>query len=259
MFYKWCYTKEMVEKMKNFPRLALTAILATSALLVTGCSGNDTQSTPAPSATPTLGSGIVAKGVANDGKGVYLQTTISDSDPAMQYNPDIADDAAKAHYSETDLSEAQKAAVKFIAEEAIDSTLNGGGNDVDGWWAANKDQILPANQSIMLSDLKAGKGILATESWMTAKTGYSYVHGENTPRVTSRTITPTKLRYRESGSVQGVMLDTKVSYDMAATGGTNNNVQSTTGDVSFAVAKDPADGGKWKIAGYNVAYHTTKG
>lgn len=241
--------------MKTFQRITVTAMLLASTVLATGCGSHNTQ----PSSTPTMGAGIVAKGIANDGKGDYLQTTIADTDPAMTYNPSIADDAAKSHYSEAELAEAQKVVVKFIAEEGIDSTLNGGSNNVDGWYAAHKDEILPANQPVMLKDLKDGKGILATETWMGSKAGYSYVHGTDTPRVTERTITPEKLRYMEKNSVQGVMLDTKINYKMAVTGGTHGGLQSTHGEVSFSVAKDAADGGKWKIAGYNTAYHTTQG
>jgi hypothetical protein len=268
----------MVKEMKTFQRLTLTAMLATSALLATGCSGNGAQAVPAPSTTesaasatvaattaPTtsavpavaLPAGIIAKGVANDGKGQYLQTSIADTDPAMQYNPAITDDAAKAHYSAADLADAQKVIVKFIAEEAIDSTLNGG-TDIDGWFAAHKDEIFPTNQAIMLSELKAGKDDVAREQWIASKPGYSYVHGADTPRVTARTITPTKFRYVESGSLQGVMLDTNVSYSMKVTGGSHTGIQSTTATISFAVAKDSADG-KWKIAGYNSHYTTAEG
>lgn len=218
--------------------------------------------TPSPTATsaptPTLAAGIIAKGAANDGKGVYLQTSIADTDPAMKYDPAIADADAKAHYSEAELADAQKAAVKFVAEEAIDSTLNGGGTDIDGWYAAHKGQIHPANQSIMLADLKAGKNAVARESWMADKPGYSYVHGDNTPRVTSRTITPTAIAYVESGSLQGVWVDTKVSYTMKVTGGAGANNQSSTAELSYAMAKDPADG-KWKIAGYDSNFHTAEG
>jgi hypothetical protein len=270
----------MVEKMKNLPRLSLTSILAASALLATGCSGNGMQAAPVPSATespapaasavvdataaPTtapavsLPAGIVAKGVANDGNGEYLQTSISDGDPAMQYNPAIADDAAKAHYSAADLAEAQKVAVKFIAEEAIDSTLNGGGTDVDGWYATHKDQIHPVNQTMMLQDLKSENDILARERWITSRPGYSYVHGATTPRIQSRTITPTKLRFVVNDNLQGVMLDTTASWTMPVTGGSHTGIQSTTAEISFAVAKDPADG-KWKIAGYSTNYHTAAG
>jgi hypothetical protein len=265
------------ERMKTFQRLTLTAILAASALLATGCSGNGAQAAdPAPSntasstpsspsstasSTPTavpspatLPAGIVAKGVANDGKGAYLQTSIADTDPAMKYNPAITDDDAKANFSEADLAEAQKVAVKFIAEEAIDSTLNGG-TDVDGWYAANKHRIHPINQSIMLQDLKAGKDAVSRESWMATKPGYSYVHGDNTPRVISRTITPTKISYVNEGSTQGVWVDTTASYSMKVTGGTGANIQSTSAVISYAVAKDPADG-KWKIAAYEATYKT---
>lgn len=210
-----------------------------------------------PSATPApLAAGIVAKGVANDGKGEYLQTSISDSDPAMTYNPAIVDDAAKANYSEADIAEAQKTAVRFIAEEAIDSSVNGG-NDVDGWFAAHKDQILPANQPIMLQDMKSDKDILARERWIANRPGYSYLHGATTPRIQSRTITPKQVSFVQSGNLQGIMVDTTASWSMKVTGGSHSGVQSTTAELSFAVAKDVD--GKWKIAGYDTNYHTAEG
>ncbi|SDL53613.1 hypothetical protein [Arthrobacter sp. ok362] len=219
-----------------------------------------------PSATPTtvtfpytLPNGIVAKGVANDGKGPYLQTSIADTDPAMKYNPAITDDAAKAHYSAEELAEAQKVIVRFIAEEAIDSTLNDG-TDVDGWFAAHKNQIHTANQPPFLNDLKSpDKAALAREAWMAKQPGLSYAHGASTPRVTKRTITPKKFRYVTGYGLEGVMLDTNASYEMAITYGVNGKkVQSTTADISYAVAKDPADGNKWKIAGYYSNYTTAE-
>ena len=207
----------------------------------------------------TLPSGLVAKGVANDGTGDYLQTSIADTDPAMKYNPVIADDAAKAHFSEAELAEAQKVIVRFIAEEAIDSTLNDG-VDVDGWYAAHKDQIHPASQDLTLKAIRSDKDILSRERWMAARPGYSYVHGANTPRVTSRTITPVKLEYVEGADLQGVMLTTTASWDMAVDKqGAMSSVQVSTGEINFAAAKDPADG-KWKFAGWNdTNYHTAEG
>lgn len=268
--------------MKNFQRLTLTAILAGSALLATGCGGSAPQ---APTASPDVASpvatvvaspvatvspeptaavsGIITKGVANDGKGVYLQTSIADTDPAMQYNPAITDDAAKAHYSVAELEEAHKFAVRFIAEEAIDSTLNGGSTDVDGWWAAHKNEILPSNQGIMLEGLQTGqddKSGLARESWMLKNPDLSYVHGAGTPRVLTRTITPTALAFSDGSTnvdaIQGLWLDANVTYSMAVNDSIHRRTSNTTGKLSFAVAKDATDGGKWKIAGYQVEYHT---
>lgn len=277
-FHAWRHT--LAETFRRGRKIISAVGIAGALVFTSSCasSGALTPSTPTdtaspssisqtatPSATPTatapaLAAGIVAKGVANDGKGEYLQTSIPDTDPAMKYNPAITDDAAKAHYSESDLADAHKTVVKFIAEEAIDSTLNGG-NDVDGWFAAHKNQILPENQGLMLSDIKNDNGekqVLARESWIAAKPGYSYVHGATTPRVVSRTITPTALRYVEGGNLQGVMLDTNVSYSMKVAGGSHSGIQSTTATLSFAVAKDSADG-KWKIAGYNTNYTTAEG
>lgn len=261
--------------MKNFQRLTLTAVLTGSALLATGCSGSAPQAptaspdvaspvasvvaSPVATVPPKLGAGIIAKGVANDSKGDYLQTSIADTDPAMQYNPVIADAAAKAHYSAAELSEAQKVVVKFIAEEVIDSTLNGG-TDVDGWWAAHKDQIHPGNLAPMLADLKkTDTDILVRESWIARYPGYSYVHGVETPRVSVRTISPYKIGYVESSTLQGATVSTDASWSMNVINEEGHNgVQKSTAKLTFSVVKDPADG-KWKIAGYNTDYHTDKG
>jgi hypothetical protein len=203
-----------------------------------------------------LPGGLVAKGVANDGKGDYLQTSIADTDPAMKYNPAIADEAAKAHFSEAELAEAQKVVVRFIAEEAIDSTLNNG-TDVDGWFAAHKDQIHPAVHDIVLADLKADKDVVVRERWMAERPGLSYVHGADTPRVTQRTITPSKLFYVEDNNLQAVWLDTTTSYEMVvAVDGKRNKVQPTNATFNYAAAKDAADG-KWKIVAYEHYIVTT--
>lgn len=253
---------------------ALVFTSACSAPQSTSAAGTPTASDAAsatatsaatPSATPTptskfpytLPSGLIAKGVANDGRGEYIQTSIADTDPAMQYNPAITEDAAKAHFSEADLAESQKVIVRFIAEEAIDSTLNGGGNP-DLWFAAHKDQIHPTNQDIMLKELKDGKDVVAREAWMATKPGFSYAHGADTPRVTVRVITPQKLRYIEGNGLQGVFLDTTAVYAMAVTAdGVRKPDQNSTADISYAVAKDAADG-KWKIAAYQTNFQTAE-
>lgn len=261
----------------NFRKVIASTGLVGALIFTSACSAPEAASPTADaspstaastaSAAPTadtvsvkMPDGIVAKGVASDGVGSYLQTSISDDDPAMKYNPAIVDEAAKAHYSEEELAEAQKVVVKFIAEEAIDSTLNGGVGDIDVWWNAHKDQIHPLNHDIMLADMKkADTDVLARELWILERPGYSYAHGADTPRVTARTITPIASRYVESDNLQGVMIDTNVSYSMAVTKeGAMDSTQNSTGEISFAVAKDPADG-KWKIAGYNTNYHTLEG
>jgi hypothetical protein len=275
-FHAWRHT--LAETFRRGRKIISAVGIAGALVFTSSCASSgalsptaptDTASPPSisqtatPSATPTattpsLAAGIVAKGVANDGKGEYLQTSIADTDPAMKYDPALADAATKANFSEADIAEAQKTVVKFIAEEAIDSTLNGGGTDVDGWWAAHKDQIHPLNQEIMLNDLKSDKDILARERWIASKPDYSYAHGATTPRVVARTITPVALRYAESDTLQGIMIETTASYEMAVKKGELSSVQSSTAELSFAVAKDPADG-KWKIAGYDTNYHTAEG
>lgn len=261
----------------NFRKVVAAAGIAGALIFTSACSASvaaspsgtsspvgSASAAATPSATPsptgsfpyTLPSGLIAKGIAYDGKGEYVQTSIADTDPAMKYSPVNTDAAAKAHYSEAELAEAQKVIVRFIAEEAIDSTLNGGSSDVSGWFTAHKDQIHPLNQDLMLKDLKEGNQFVARENWMAARPGVAYAHGDSTPRVTARTIAPLQLRYVTSPTLQGVMLDTNVTYDMAVIYDEfGKKVQSTIAEISFAAAKDPADN-KWKIAGYKTDFHT---
>jgi hypothetical protein len=111
----------------------------------------------------------------------------------------------------------------------VTSTLNGG-TDIDGWWAAHKDQIHPANQ-VMLTDLNAGRVILSTEAWM-AKRHASYDQGANTYRVNERDIAPLKLYFVESAEAQVVVLDTSASYEMPVTyDELGKKVQSTTAET----------------------------
>lgn len=260
----------------NFRKVIAATGVVGALIFTSACSASDptpeiippqtTSAEPTVSAEPTatpvsvkLPDGIIVKGVANDGKGIYLQTSISDDDPAMKYNPAITDDAAKAHFSEAELAEAQKVVVKFIAEESIDSTLNGGNKDIDGWFAAHKNQIHPTNQSIMLADLKAGKDAVAREQWIANKPGYSYLHGDTTPRIQSRTITPKKLSFVEGNGLRGVTVETTAFWSMQVTGGSHTGIQHSTAEISYSVVKDAADGGKWKIAAYQSNYHTAEG
>lgn len=75
----------------------------------------------------------------------------------------------------------------------------------------------------MLKDLRdPAKDILARECCMIAQPDLSYAHGADTPRVTSRIISPQKLSYVEGSNVQGVYLDTKVTYNMVVTCGTKD-------------------------------------
>jgi hypothetical protein len=207
----------------------------------------------------TLPSGLIAKGVANNGKGSYIQTSIADSDPAMKYNPAITDDAAKAHFSAAELAEAQKVIVRFMAEEVIDSTIKGG-TDIDGWWAKHKDQIHPVDQTGTLAKLKAGEEVLDRQLWMTKEDGLSFDYGAERPRIASRTITPERLYYVQGNGLEGIKFDTRVAYTTSVIKKTAAKTvkypTSTYGSMSYAVAKDPADG-KWKIAGYNTDIKTT--
>lgn len=262
-----------------FSRFSRTAaLLAISGLVITGCgttadtspaAGEATETKQAPVAEPTTavtGSGTLAgtvinglptkKEIANDGKGEYIQTTISPDDPAMNYNPAIVESTATDRFSEADIREAQKMLVTFIAEEVYDSTLNGNPNDhaaIDRWFASHADLIAPEQFDIMLNEVKNDVTMHPVMRG-THREGYELAYGPDTVHVLDRDITVTK--------IQGGVIDGYTVLGVDATGSVTHAVQNkgsqvaenTTPDLRFTLIQA---GGKWVIAGFQNSFHIT--
>lgn len=249
-------------------RTSQAAALILAALLLTSCAPLDktittgvvTTPTAAPGETP-LPPGVTVKGVVNNGRGTYLQTSIGDDNPAMRFTTDRADAATNAKYSPEMLQKAQQLVVRFIAEEAIDSTINGGG-DAAAWWTVHEGIFHPATKAHIRTDLLAGKNVVQRELWQQEKYkgAYDYIYDAGLTRIKARSIKPYSLRLTKVGDLDAVRIYVDVTCAMAVTpkvGKTGGGTQYTVGPMIYDVALDAA--GAWKIAGYENGTKTSEG
>lgn len=274
-FHAWKHT--LVESVVRWRRTASVAALGGVLAFTSACSGGaiNNDNSPVPTSSPTsisqsatpsappaeIPSGIgtpAPTGVAvSNSKGSYLQSTISDDDPAMQVDPSKVDPSLSST-DPADIQAAQKTIVKFTAEEGIDSTLNGGGDNVDQWWEKNKSRLAPAYHSDMLGTLKEGKPFVMNEKWQEAYEGkYSYITDAKKPRIYDRKITPTVLWSPTPGTV-AIQMD--VEYKMPVkpgVGKTGTGIQTTAGTMTYSATKDA--NGNWLIDGYDHNMKTTEG
>jgi hypothetical protein len=184
---------------------------------------------------------------------------MSPEDPAMKLNPAVLDATAKKA-NQADVLEAQKFAVSFMAEQGIDSPLNGDGMTSEEWFAKNESKLSSAYKEEFRQSLNEGKPFVLNEKWQKEKYNgkYHYLTSPDKPRIYDRKITPTKVWVLDNGSVA---VEASVSYKMPVTpkvGETGTGVQTTAGTMTYAVAKDPATG-KLLIDGYQHNMTTTEG
>lgn len=176
----------------------------------------------------------------NNGKGEYLQTTISNDDPAMKYNEAIVSDKAKDKYDEAELTAAQQAVVKFMAEQTIDSTVQGGGNGEE-WLSKNESLIAPDFRDDVKTLLANPKSGFLIDNPNRKSAGYELEYKKDAPRVASRKIDVTKI---DLASQDRPQIFANVEYTLNTSDG---KVEKAAGAVSYAVTKVD---GKWLISGY---------
>lgn len=229
---------------KGSPLLPVISIGLGIGLLfgVTGCTP-ESKPTPENSISASASANVQLPAAnngtpVNNGKGSYIQTTIEDSDPAMKYNVSVVSETAKAKYSEEQLTKVQQAVVKFIAEQTIDSTIQGGGNP-DEWFANNKELIAPEFQE------EAKKLIANTKTGFLIdnpnRKDYGLQYGEKDRRVVSRSIEVTKI---DLASKERPLVTANIEYALKTDSG---KLEKASGKVSYAVTEM---GGKWLISGY---------
>lgn len=229
---------------KGSPLLPVISIGLGIGLLfgVTGCTP---EAKPAPENSISASASANVKlpaanngATVNNGKGSYIQTTIDENDPAMKYNSNIVSDTAKAKYSEEQLTQAQQAVIKFIAEQTIDSTVQGGGSP-DEWFAKNKDLIAPEFQE------EAKKLIANTKSGFLIdnpnRKDYGLKYGDKDQRVVSRSIEVTKI---DLATKERPLVTANIEYSLKTDSG---KLEKASGKVSYAVTEV---NGKWLISGY---------
>lgn len=191
-------------------------------------------------------------------KGSYMQSTISDDDPAMQLNPAILHESA-AVLDFADIEAAQRTMIKFMAEEVIDSRLNGDDHNFDAWWESHKYRIAPDYQGRVYQHLVDGDSFVLREKWQKEEFGdsYDYLTSPDKVRIYDRTITPTIVWSPQPGTIA---VEAQVTYIIPVTpnvGLIGSGIQSTSGTLSLAVSKDAA--GNWLIDGFQHDINTTQG
>lgn len=228
--------------------LCKVAVIAGISLAVlTGCSNPPSAPVVNPESSSSPVSEIPETALPNNGKvkdnghGEYLQTTILDDDPAMQLNENIIDDEVKEIYSDAKILKAQQTVIKFIAEETIDSRIQGGGN-VNEWLTNNKTRftepyLLEARKAI--EDPNGGFLINNPER---EKAGYDLAYDPDDIRISYRIITPTSITL---ASGDRPLVEADIEYGIK----TNDGKQEVaSGTVSYAVTEN--QNGDWLISGY---------
>lgn len=287
LFHAWKHT--LPETLRRTRKSLMAVGMAGAIMATSACGGSGGQTvdhspsvvpsspsisqtaTPSadPSAIPSISSvkpgetinGIPTKTeLANDGKGEYIQTTISPDDPALKYNPSIVDPGATGVYSPDEIAEAQKFAVTFIAEEGIDSTLNNNPGDEatqEAWWAKNKDKFTAADQPEIYRILKSNDPnlplVFRGQFRSTGK--YDLASGPGATHVYSRTITPVSIKGGVINGQKLLGLQAKVDFALNANVNGGTVKEATTGLVSYTMTKD--DSGKWLMTGFESKFTTT--
>lgn len=259
-------------------RLASSVILGVFALTLSSC-GTQAASSPTPTAAAESATSTASPSASDEpagsipdnfgvpapaGKfisspnGSYMQSTISDDDPAMELNPALIDPSAN-EYDAADLEEAQRTIVRFVAEEGIDSTLNGDNNDVDQWWENNKHKIATSYQSEAHQSLMDRGAFVLNEKWRDAEYGgkYDYQTSPKRTRIYDRYISPRVVWFPAPGSIA---VEVEVSYNIPVIPGvglTGTGIQSTSGTMSYGVIQDET--GNWVINGFFHEVETVQG
>lgn len=263
-FHAWRHTlgETIRSSRKTFAAIGIAGTLMFASACSGGNMAHDPQTT-APVTSPTTISatatpsapvkgGIPTKGVADGGHGKYLQTTIDDSDPAMKYNAALATPTATSMYSSEDLAAVQKKAVKFMAEEGLDATANGG--DAEAWWAAHSGEIAPSYQVQAHDDVINNKGFVVTDAILGGK--YKYADDATKPRIANRELTVTKIDVLGSGAI-AVFANAK--YDVNAINLETNKPEQVTGvaTMAYSYTKDSTTQ-QWLISGYQNQFNGYK-
>jgi hypothetical protein len=187
-----------------------------------------------------------------------VQSTIADDDPAMMLNPGLVDQESTTGLTPNELQTALATIVKFTAEEGIDSTLNGGLETPDQWWARNKDRTHPDYADDIYENIMSRGAFLQHEKWQTEYQGrYKYITAADKTRIYNRNIAVKTVWCPQPGTV-AVQMD--VSYEMLATpnvGRTGTGIQPTSGTMTYSATKDGS--GTWLIDGYEHEMYTTEG
>lgn len=263
---------------KLYKATALAGV-ATMLFVVTSCSAGTAQvaaspessasATPSASTSPSVAAipsgpkpGDVINGIptkkelANDGKGSYIQVTVAEDSPLFDYKPSAVEGTATALFSEAEIVEAQKVAMKFAVEEVLDSTMNGNPTDVatkEAWWVKNKEMYHPSVQEEIYADVLGNKDEKPVVYRGNFRKNYDLAYGNDTTHLASYKLGLTRVAGGEANGVPGLGFYFTSTFSMNANVDGNKTVEASNATHSLSLVKD---NGKWLIVGYELYYKT---
>lgn len=148
-----------------------------------------------------------------------------------------------------------------MAEEGIDSGVNGGGQTPEKWMTEHASIVLPEYREefsgSMLKDDTAN--FLAPETWQHKyRGGYAYVYSPDPQQVSSRTLTVTDVWLSAPVSIGGQSRRELGHASRAHRWQGLRGMQTSKGTMAFAVVKS-AESGEWQINGSLHDVDTTEG
>lgn len=251
--------------------LAMMALSACEGSVTISPSGSPSSSasvleTPTPTTSATTSASSLAgtvingiptkKEIVQDENGPYIQSTIEVDDPAMKYNPAVVEATALEAYSAEDIAKAQQFVIQHIAEEGIDSILNGTKANqeiVDKWWAANKDKYDPQYSAEIPVRLASNDKVVMPLYRYTGEKS-KLVSGENVTHVNSRSITPVAIRAGElEGKMRlGFQVNSNTVYNIVTESG-NKTVNAVSAEWIYTLTKNDSNG-EWMISGFQNTF-----
>lgn len=198
---------------------------------------------------------IPLNGVSENKHGKYGQTTVRADKEYMTFSDSVAstelkEAVAKGVLKRGEVETIQRQAMTFIAEEGLDSELNGA-NNVDAWWNSNKSKIHPDFADKVKKDLKAKDG---GTFLVRASTDTPYFQDADHGRMTTRDLSLQNVHYTEAGEYSALLFTVDFSMAMPVKTKDDNKITHlTSGTLTYSLAKD---GKTWKFAEWDNSYQT---
>jgi hypothetical protein len=285
-FHAWKNTMAQVAA-RSRSKIAAVAVSSVVSLSLAACGGGNLANNPEPSAPINGGSSTSAPAVSeptptesvaayngpldyanNDKLGVnasdttlsdqygsYQQAELEDDSPLAVYNPDTADDAVKAAYSEEELQSAQLATSQFLVSESLDSPLVwDDSQEARDAFIAKTAPFVDDNYENDYRELftyQDGKGYIVADSndtqWRESLGYEPAPYQKDLPRYAITDAKVSAITQTEDG---GLRLDYDLDYNreviQKATGDTY--VERVTATRSYGLTKS-ADG-SWQLSGW---------
>lgn len=204
---------------------------------------------------------IPLNGVSKNEKGEYAQTTVRQDQDYMKFDSVTITDATQKALKDgkitgKEIEKAQQKLMLFVAEEALDSELNGG-RGVDSWMKQQDKILHPDFKSSISKDLqstKDGKWDGGTFLVRDVADGYTYFYDREHGRLTSRDMELTTVDWTESGDYEGLVFTVRFSRAMPAQNDAKDVITySTSGTLTYSMLRAGED---WKLGPWKNTYET---